>query len=164
MKEIALTKGKVALVDDNDFERLNRHKWCVQTTRHTFYAIRQMRFELGGKQKTIYMHREILNFPKGKLTDHVDGNGLNNQRSNLRTVTLRQNLQNRHAVKSSRYPGVYRFKYRNFQKWRAKIDVDGKRIFLGFFDSEEEAFDAYASKVNEIGEVVIGCGPSAAGA
>jgi len=93
MKKIKLTKKQVALVDDSDYEELNRFKWHARKTVKTFYAERT--FTIGnGKRKNVFMHRYIMQTPKGFDTDHIDGNGLNNQRSNLRVCTRSENLRN----------------------------------------------------------------------
>jgi hypothetical protein len=152
MKEIALSQGKFALVDDEDFEELNRYKWWVEKHRNTFYAKRDI--WNGSKKVCIRMHRVLLNCPETKFSDHVDGNGLNNQKANLRIATNRQNLQNRHVSASSKYPGVSWQK--NEKKWQSAIYINGKSIHLGLFNNEEEAFEAYASKVYEIGENMLG--------
>lgn len=89
MREIPLTQGKVALVDDEDYERLTRHKWYAVRAPHTFYACRNLPSPQKGP---VGMHRAVLGLPPrvgpdGILADHWDGDGLNNQRSNLRQAT-----------------------------------------------------------------------------
>lgn len=86
MKKIELSQGKFALVDDEDFEWLSQYKWYF----HKGYARRSYRFAKTGKQRGVFMHRDILKLSKKYHTDHIDGNGLNNQRSNLRACTLAQ--------------------------------------------------------------------------
>ena len=82
MKRIVLTQGKYALVDDEDFERLNQFKWCVMKGLRTIYAYRKSPM-IKGKQDTIYMHHEIIGKPqKGFVADHIDGNGLRNTKNN----------------------------------------------------------------------------------
>jgi hypothetical protein len=153
MREIRLTQGKVALVDDDDFEALNKFKWYASKDKNTHYADRHSTY-VDGKRKTIRMHCEIIGALSGLVTDHIDGNGLNNQKSNLRIVTIRQNCQNKKGIiKSSEYPGVRWRNNRN--KWEAGIKLSGKDKFLGHFISETEAFDAYRKAVETIGESVI---------
>jgi hypothetical protein len=151
MKEIPLTQGKVALVDDDDYLELSRFKWYATKHSNSFYAARNL-----SRNKRIgpaheYMHRRIIGFPVG--VDHIDGDGLNNQKSNLRPATQRENLQNLHIQKTSRFPGVRRDKASN--KWRADIRINGKRKFLGNFESEEDAFMCYKRAVENLGEVCI---------
>jgi hypothetical protein len=139
MKEIKLTKGKVALVDDDDFERINQHKWHALPAHRTFYAVRN---DLStGVRKYVYMHKEIMNTPEGMETDHVDIDGLNNQKENLRIATANQNCQNRRplTVKSSRFKGVSR----RGSAWIARITVNRKLINLGYFRDELRAASAY---------------------
>ena len=139
MKEIHLTQGKVALVDDEDFERLNRFKWYAFKNGYVFYACRSLPYS-ERKSRTFYMHWDVIGKPlKGLETNHKDGNGLNNQRSNLQNGTKRQNQQNRiHGKKkSSQYPGVYWFSIR--QKWRAQIVINGIQTHLGLFLEEKES-------------------------
>lgn len=133
MKEIALTQGKIALVDDEDYERLNQFKWCVQKHGRTYYAMRK--FVTPHKtHKTQFIHQQIITVPPGMETDHIDGDGLNNQKSNLRAVTHWENMQNYHADdKTSKYSGVDFEK--GVQRWRARYR--GK--FLGLFDTEDDA-------------------------
>lgn len=92
--------------------------------------------------------------PRKYQIDHIDGNGLNNTRDNLRIVSCRQNNQNRHISKSSKYPGVSFNKFRG--KWHAYIRVGKKRKHLGYFNTEEEAFNVYKHAVKDLtGENVI---------
>jgi hypothetical protein len=144
MKEIKLTQGKVAVVDDCDYEELSKHKWLAQKNGNTFYAERGVRVD--GKKTNIKMHRQILGLTKGdgKVIDHVNHNGLDNQRHNLRVCTNTENncnQQTRSNPKSSKFKGVSRNKGKG--KWRAYIKVNQKNIHLGRFTSELEAAKAY---------------------
>ncbi len=154
MKEIQLTQGKVAQVDDEDFEELNQFKWFARKSRNTYYAGRNSAYVAGKKRKTINMHCVIMGELKELQTDHADGNGLNNQKDNLRFVTSRQNKQNRkNQIRTSQYPGVC---WENRRKhWYAQIVIKGIQKYLGSFTSEKEAFEAYREAVNVIGEEVI---------
>ena len=159
MKKIALTQNQVALVDDEYYERLDRHKWCANKKGNTFYAVRGSS-RINGKQHTIFMHHEIIGKPpKGFINDHRDGDGLNNRRNNLRHVTKRQNAQNQQNRKqSSQYPGVFWDK--KDKKWKTQIWINGKRKRFGGFVSELEASEAYKQAVNDIGEEMIDTGAS----
>jgi len=145
MREINLTQEKVALVDDEDYQYLNSFKWYAMESRKTFYAVRRIR--VNGKQNTVWMHGEILN---GKGIDHIDHDGLNNQKSNLRFCTPSQNLMNtrKRENTSSVYKGVYFYKQSN--KWRAQIMINGKYARLGCFASEVDAARAYNTKAIEL--------------
>lgn len=155
MKEIKLTQGKVAWVDDDMFEELNKFNWFAHKSYNVFYAERHLPTE-NGKRPMLKMHHAIIGFPPdGKVTDHEDGHGLHNERHNLRHVTNRQNCQNKkHMAKSSKYPGVDWAKSRC--KWRSRIRTAKGRKHLGYFSSEHEAFQAYQTAVESIGEKVIG--------
>lgn len=142
MKTIPLTQGKIALVDDEDFERLCKYRWYSypRSDRATFYATRANK----RSGKTVYMHREILRVRGRKTVDHIDGNGLDNRRANLRACSHQQNCMNQKMQsrsKSSRFKGVYRMRTR--RKWRAQVRIDGKAYALGHFPVEEDAAIAY---------------------
>lgn len=137
MKLVPLTKGKVATVDDSDFERVNEFKWHARKAgRGTFYAVGW------AAGKHLYLHHFL--FPGVKSIDHRDGNGLNNCRGNLRPATQLQNtrgFRKKAAGVSSVFRGVIWEARRS--RWRANITVVGKLYHLGYFDSELEAADAY---------------------
>jgi len=154
MKEIQLTQGKTALVDDDMYEELNQYKWFAQKGKITFYAAR-MSPSINGNRHVIRMHHEVIGIPpNGFMTDHEDGDGLRNLRSNLRHVTSRQNSQNRKNIKkTSEYPGVCWQK--NIKKWIAQLRINGKYKHLGYFIEERKAFEAYINAVNSIRETVI---------
>ena len=138
MKYINLTQGKQAIVDDGDYEMLmlNKYKWHVEKWRRVFYAVSRI------KKEVISMHRLLLGyFPKGYQTDHINGDGLDNRRCNLRKVTIRENGQNRHHPKSSQYPGVSWRK--DIKKWSSKIRINGRKRHLGCFENEQEAANIY---------------------
>ncbi len=141
MKQIQLVNNRgVVFVDDEDFEKVSRHRWCVSKRSNTSYAITSIKIK--GKWKTIWMHRFIMNAKKGQQIDHIDGNGLNNQQSNLRFCTISQNSGNQKKTHGmSSFKGVYLEKPRN--KWRARIMINHNRKHLGNFDSEIEAARAY---------------------
>lgn len=143
LREIKLTKGCVALVDDEDYEYLNQWKWHTQLNSRTdaVYASRDIR--INGVSKKVLMHRQIMGVSDPEiLIDHIDHNGLNNTKANLRPCTKRQNQKNMssHKGSSSKFVGVSWRPNRN--KFRARI-FDGKEISLGHFDSEIEAAKAY---------------------
>jgi hypothetical protein len=148
MRDIPLTQGKVATVDDEDFTELSKHRWCAQKNKRTYYAARTPP-AVDGKRRLIFMHLVIAKTPGGLVTDHINGNGLDNRKENLRFVTHRENCQNRHTKKSSKYAGVDWKK--NAKKWRAQIRVDGKKPkHLGYYDDEETACIVYAMACNAL--------------
>lgn len=149
MKEIKLTQGKVALVDDEDYEYLNQWKWYALKSRNTFYATRVVR--VGCKSMRFYMHRVIMKEPT-LLVDHCDSNGLHNYKSNLRECTRRQNGMNRKSNNNSTsiYKGVsYSI---GIERWVAAIQINGKRKLLGKFLNEIDA----ALKYNEAAKEYFG--------
>lgn len=137
-REIQLTQGKVALVDDADYEFLSRWKWHACRSRGKWYARRNER--LGNGKRILVQMQHVL---CGKGSDHKDGDGLNNQRDNLRVATHHQNCLNRPPKKgsSSKYKGVSW--YKRGKSWGAYIKLDGKQYHLGRFSTEEEAARAY---------------------
>ena len=143
MKEIKLTQGYVALVDDADYEWLNQWKWFAAEARNTFYANRNER--VNGKQRTVRMHRIVIGLTDPKhICDHGDGNGLNNQRSNLRSCSHRQNVLNsgcKSSALTSGYKGVSL--YAPNGKWLSRIMHNSKSVHLGYFNTEEDAAKAY---------------------
>jgi len=145
-KEIPLTKGLVAIVDDDDFDLIKKYKWRALTGKGLQYAVTST-FPL----KSMSMHRLIINAPDGKQVDHIDGNGLNNRKSNLRLCTHSQNQRNSKlsSMNTSGYRGVYFDKYH--RKWAAEISVNNKILKLGRFFSKVEAAKAYDKAAVEYG-------------
>jgi len=136
-KRIPLTQGRVAIVNNADYEGLSQHKWYATKGGAVWYAKRDER------GKTVLMHQLILNPPVGTESDHINGDGLDNRRSNLRLCTHAQNQMNsrKRTNCSSQYKGVDWDK--SHCKWRARIMADGKRHHLGYFDDEIDAARAY---------------------
>ena len=154
MKQIKLTHGKVALVDDADYDWLNQWKWYASRNRDTWYAKRDIRLS-SGKQFSISMARQILGLESGdkKQADHINHNTLNNCRDNLRICTLRQNQRNqkpqRNAV--SQFKGVSW--YKSLGKWIARIGINKEKKYLGCFTKEKDAALAYdKAAIQEHGE------------
>lgn len=130
-----------AEVDDEDFEFLNQWKWSAEKRSATFYAIRSLR-KPDGKKTTIRMHQQVLGIDGSLDIDHADGNGLNNQRKNLRPCSVAQNQQNRRVTrKTSVFKGVQWDKSHGC--WKSHVVVNGKRLALGSFKTEEAAARRY---------------------
>lgn len=148
MKQIPLSQGKFAQVDDEDFEELNKLKWYLSVRKTTEYAMTNIKT---GSRETrippVSMHRNIMGCVKGdgKIVDHKDGNTLNNQKSNLRLCTPTQNCRNRRAKTNgtSKYIGVTTSRSSLNKRWIAQIIDNGVNHYLGYFKSEEEAAKAY---------------------
>jgi hypothetical protein len=166
MKTIILTNNKVALIDDDDYERLSKYKWGARqrirrgkisgwdARRHEWvaglnpktgkkhtYVRNGKRYFINGYYKNIYMHRFLLNAPSNMEVDHIDGNGLNNQKSNLRLCTPSQNRMNTRTRTSSN-TGITGVTWDNqTQKWRATITMKGKMINLGRYKEMKDAIE-----------------------
>ena len=145
-KLIALSQGKFAIVDADDYEQLAQFKWYAlkDSKNDTFYAYRQE------KRKGILMHRQILSAPAEMLCDHINHNGLDNRRANIRLCTNAQNQHNQrpHTGCSSCYKGVCW--NQNKTKWQAYIRLNNRKYHLGCFDYEIDAALAYDDKAVEL--------------
>lgn len=146
--ELKLTQGKTTLVDDRDYETIASYNWyAVKKPGQNYYAASHT--YVSGIRRVILMHRLILGLGVDDLSvDHINGNGLDNRRCNLRLATTTQNAQNqkthktgrgKNGLKTSTYKGVYKSK----GKWKAQIRVGGKQIYLGLFEKETEAAQSY---------------------
>lgn len=144
--EIMLSKGLYATVDAEDYNRIVNHKWCANKIGRTHYAKRA--YQIDGKQKTEYMHRVIMGNPPGMEIDHINGNGLDNRKENLRVCTHKQNLSNlkprEHA--SSKHPGVSMNRLTG--KYEAYVNMGGKKKHLGLFQNEHDAINAQSRFFN----------------
>lgn len=150
MKEIQLTRGMVALVDDADYDGLNKYNWIAIKGRHTFYAAMNTSMK-DGPIKCILMHRLILGIHKNRslIGDHRNRDGLDNRRENLRLATYSDNGAN--AIKKcskSKYLGVS--KHTVNKKWIASICKNYKTKYIGSFDTQEQAAAAYNKSAIEI--------------
>lgn len=165
---ISLTQGLYALVDGEDYEELSKYKWYAKKDKKTYYAGRTV--YLGGgrknpKNRIIFMHRQILNVPGGRQTDHQNHCGLDNRKQNIKVCTQNENQHNQIVRKrgTSKFKGVHWVKGRIYNdkqyksRWRAKIVHNGKSIYLGYFDNEIEAAKAYDDKAKELFGNFAGC-------
>jgi hypothetical protein len=142
VKKIPLTKNKFALVDDEDYSVLIEHSWHTIATKNHFYAARRQ----GKNGPYIYMHRFLLGLMPGdsRHVDHVNCNGLDNRRHNIRIITPQNNIRRKRKTtksKSSKFKGVSWKQSHN--KWEAFISLPKQHLFLGYFDSAKEAALAY---------------------
>jgi hypothetical protein len=155
MKEIPLTKGQVALVDDEDYDRVMQYNWYY----NDMYAIRALP-RINGKQYRQNLSNFIMQVPNSVMLDHKDRKPLNNQKYNLRQCTFAQNARNiKLPTGTSKYRGVtyYHDKRRNKPPcWQARIRVNNKSIFLGYFDDPVIAAQTYDVKAHELhGEFAV---------
>ena len=123
--------------DIEDYSEIKNYKWLVNRFRGSktysnYYII---------SSKGKFLHRILLKEPKGKTIDHIDGDSMNNRKSNLRICTIRENSKNNkiHKYNKSGHKGVLWYYYRNVNKWMAYICIDNKRTTLGYFEDYDEA-------------------------
>lgn len=143
MREIKLTQGKIALVDDEDYERLNQWKWCAKKHRNTFYAYRGV--WKNGRVEYMSMHREVMGLVTngGGLIDHKDQNGLHNWKDNLRIASLSINAYNckMNIRNTSGFRGV--IWHKAAKSFIAVIGIEKKKKHLGCFPSKVDVAKAY---------------------
>lgn len=143
---IPLTRNAITIISPEDTD-LDEYLWCIHPYSKTHYALRNGKQKRGTKHEMIRMHRVILERMLGRklldseYPDHIDGNGLNNTRANLRVSTVGENMRNKSRYDSNKekIKGVYK----RGDKYRAQIQVDRKKIMLGTFSTPEEAYRAY---------------------
>jgi len=142
MKTIPLTKGYEAIVDDEDYKELSNYKWQY----HYGYA-RRASYDDNGTFHSIFMHRVINKTPNNYETDHINRNRLDNRKENLRTTTKLENLQNKsiYSNNKSGYSVITYFSIKS--KWRVRKQVNNKSIFVGYFDTLDEAIKAKKERI-----------------
>ena len=145
MKIITLTQNQITLVDDEDFDSLMQFKWRAVKNGKTFYVHSDIQIQ--GRRYTIKMHRLIMDTPKGYEVDHINHNGLDNRKSNLRNCTPSENRKNRLPWGSSKFVGVSKL---CDDKFVARIKSNGKLYHIGTFKNEEDAAIAYNKRAIEI--------------
>lgn len=137
-KLIPLSKGKFAKVDNEDFEVISKYNWCVSNNSYAY------NHNLG------FMHRYIMKTPSGFDTDHINHNGFDNRKSNLRVCLTVENCRNQRprSGKKSKFKGVFYSKTMN--KWESSIKFESDKIKLGYFEYETHAARAYDKKAKEL--------------
>lgn len=142
MKTITLSLGLVAMIDDDDFNLINQFKWFARKARNGYYAATWV--GPWRERKLLDMQNMLVKKPEGEfVVDHIDRNGLNNQRDNLRLCTKAQNCYNRTPSGKSKYLGVSPVERATGTVWRAFIAVNKVNKYLGIFKTEDEAAAAY---------------------
>lgn len=153
MIQIPLTQGLFAQIDECDFDLVSQFKWSAHNKRRkTFYAVRVTypRGKAGGAE-SVKMHRLILGIDDPDvLVDHIDGNGLNNTRANLRVCDSAENQRNRGANRNNKLGLKGVFECKRSGRWVAKIMANRKSHYLGRFDTPEEAQAAYIAAAKEL--------------
>ena len=148
MKRIPLTQGQFAIVDKKDFGWLNQWKWHCRKVERVEYAVRSI--GKWGRQKALPMQHVILSCPSGFEIDHINHNGLDNRRSNLRLCTHAQNMFNRRSNQGERRTSQFKgVSLSSRYRWRARIHVNDEVLELGYFDDECDAAIAYNKAAKE---------------
>jgi hypothetical protein len=146
MTQLDIAGGRVVLLSPEDIDRVAAHHWHGVPARNTVYA----RYQDSSKKVTL-MHRLILDAGPGQIVDHINGDGLDNRRENLRLVTAAQNNHNRRPQGALPFKGVYKAKGRT--RYRASMTIGDRRLNLGSYSTAEEAARAYdAAAVSAFGE------------
>ena len=146
MKEIFLTQNQIALIDDDDYEMVSLFKWNAKRGSKTYYASTTVCF--CGYNIMLRMHRLLLNAEENQLIDHINGNGLDNRKANLRFCTPSQNSMNRKPLTiKNRKPCYSLFKGVSWRKdvnlWVAYIRANNIKKHIGYFSNEKDAAQAY---------------------
>lgn len=146
MKRIPLTQGKFALIDDEDFDLISKFKWHYRKSGRT-----NGKNGYAENRRGIFMHNIIMNSKKGTL-DHINRNGIDNRRKNLRVVTLSQNMHNFPKKKGTKYRGIIFLTGRgkNAKKWQCSMTINGKCVYFGVYKTAKEAALVYDKKVKEL--------------
>lgn len=144
-RKIPLTQGQYAIVDPEDYASLSKYRWHANKGRFTYYAQRRVWDAKNKKELTIRMHREVLDVPDFLFVDHINRNGLDNRKANVRPAKHWQNVCNRpkspRTKSRSKYRGLTWHKAKG--KWHARIRFTGRTKSLGYFDNETDAAKAY---------------------
>lgn len=153
MRTIPLTKGYVTIVDEEDYDILAKHRWfaderTMKSGEKKVYAYRSVQKDY--KRLSVYMHRQILDAKRNQCVDHLNGNGLDNRRENIRLCNYSLNNHNRIKKRgtTSCYRGVCRIK--GTDKWQSTISINSKLQRIGTFDTQEQAAIAYNEKAIEL--------------
>lgn len=140
---LPITRGLETLIDEEDVAELGKYNWCWNPFRKTCGYVSRT-----ANSKAAFMHRQIMNAPRGMVVDHINGNSLDNRKSNLRICTHRENSQNTYKHRSGKLVGCYFHK--RSKKWEARIEVNGVRKCLGSYATDLEAHEVYKAALEKI--------------
>jgi len=143
-RKIPLTQGEFAIVDPEDYPHLAKYRWHLAKSPSGSYAARWHHPKHSKQRKKIWMHRQVISVPRGMVCDHKNRNGLDNRRANLRPATISQNLSNRAKRRTktrSKYKGLEWDRIQ--RKWKARIQINSRKIYLGSFASQIDAAKSY---------------------
>ena len=151
MKKIPLTRGKYAVVDATDYERISKHKWHYMTAGYAGRDVHISYIDGFQKKKKVYMHRDVLN-ESDESIDHINRDKLDNRRENLRTCSQSVNVQNASLRKDNKtgVKGIVTITDGRKKKYWARIGFNKKTISLGCFATIKEAAEAYSIKAKEL--------------
>ena len=153
MKEIQLTKGYTAIVDDEDYEELSKYRWRTHLETYTSYVVRAGLKAEGKRHSVVLMHRQIMDCPSNMVIDHINHNGLDNRKENLRICTRAENSMNtiRKQLPKYKFKGVCHMGGKRKEKpYAAQIFKNQKKYHIGCFATPEEAARAYDKKALEL--------------
>jgi hypothetical protein len=139
-RRIRLTQGKYAIVDADDYWELSKYSWYAHKAENSYYAGRTVHMAKGKKTRIVWMHREVIAVPAGLMCDHINHNGLDNRKANLRAATAAQNRINSRTArikKTSKHRGVCWSA--EHKKWIAYVYVSGRAVFVKYFDDATAA-------------------------
>ena len=145
---ITLSRGYVATIDAIDLPLVGHLKWWASSEKYTVYAVHSQ--WINGKKRGLRLHRVIMRAPDDMFVDHINGDGLDNRRANLRIATASQNQHNKRKYNNNKsgFKGVSW--HNSGKKWCAQIRLNGKSIYLGLFDNPEDAHAAYCEASSKI--------------
>jgi hypothetical protein len=148
--EIKLTRGTVAIIDDADVSLVANYNWHAELDHGVWYARTKPLYRDDRKRSPIGMHHLILGKNPGAHVDHIDGDGLNNRRNNLRAASASQNAMNQRRLKANNTTGFKGVTRRRENKWHAQIQYQGRKIHIGDFPTPRLAADAYDKAAIEL--------------
>jgi hypothetical protein len=151
MKQVPITQGYFALVDEEDFGRVSKFKWTADVRKNGVYVKRYMERNVDGKRvrSVLYLHHFVLGIQGGVLVDHVKGNPLDNRKKKLRVCTQAENARNAKIGRNNTH-GYKGLVLRPSGRWGCQLMFKGKHVCVGTFDTKEEAARAYDTKAKEL--------------